>query len=466
MNKTLLSLSVSGALLAGCAVGPDYQRPALDLPAPTPSAGLVAAPSAALPWWSVFHDQALDKLVDEALAHNTDLLAAAARVTEAEAQFGITRADQYPSLYATAGRVRSRSSQDAPNFQPGIPLESTSNKGAINISFDLDFWGKYRRATEAARADLMAVEANRDAVRVALESGVAQGYIALLALDAQLSTGQLALLRAKEQLDMQKVRFAAGAISEFEFHQREAEYDAALAQLPPVEVARAKQERALAILLGRSPRAVIGDKVDRTSSLTTPQIPTGMPSELLLNRPDVRKAEQELIAANARIGVARAAYFPSISLTGFLGGESTSLHDLFSGPARAWRFAGDLTQPIWGAGRVTSGAGMAEARNEQAVQAYRAAVANAFREVADALAEHAKARQVAEAEGRRVASLTKAWKLAILRYDNGVASQLDVIDTERGLLQSELDRIAAERDLRLSVADLYRALGGKAMPGS
>jgi len=447
-------------------MGPDYQRPALDLPPSLPAAGLVAAPSAALPWWSVYQDPALDKLIAEALAHNTDLSIAAARVTEAEAQFGITRADQFPSLYATAGRVRSRSSQDAPNFQPGIPLESTSNKAALNLSFDLDFWGKYRRASEAARAELMAVEANRDAVRLALESGVAQGYIALLALDAQLSTAQLALLRAKEQFEMQKVRFNAGVSSEFEFRQREAEYDAALAQLPPVEAARAKQERALAILLGRSPRAVIGDKIERTSTLTAPQLPAGMPSELLLNRPDVRKAEQELIAANARIGVARAAYFPSISLTGFLGSESTALHNLFSGPARTWRFAGDLTEPIWGAGRLNAQADIANARNEQAVQAYRAAVANAFREVADALAEHAKARNVAEAEAHRVASLTKAWKLAILRYDNGVASQLDVIDTERGLLQGEFDRIAAERDLRLSVADLYHALGGKTAPGN
>jgi len=464
MNRIFFALPA--ILLAGCALGPDYQRPSLDLPPPSPAAGLVAAPAAALPWWSVYQDPALDKLIAEALAHNTDLSIAAARVTEAEAQFGITRADQFPSLYATAGRVRSRASQDAPNFQPGIPLESTSNKAAVNISFDLDFWGKYRRATEAARADLMAVEANRDAVRLALESGVAQGYIALLALDAQLSISQLALLRAKEQFEMQKVRFDAGVSSEFEFRQREAEYDAARAQLPPVEAARAKQERALAILLGRSPRAIIGDKIERAGTLSAPQLPAGMPSELLLNRPDVRKAEQELIAANARIGVARAAYFPSISLTGFLGSESTALHNLFSGPARTWRFAGDLTEPLWGAGRLNSQADIANARNEQAVQVYRAAVANAFREVADALAEHAKAREVAEAEAKRVASLTKAWKLAILRYDQGVSSQLDVIDTERGLLQGEFDRIAAERDLRLSVADLYHALGGKAAPAN
>lgn len=467
MNKTYLSVAISAALLAGCAVGPDYQRPALELPATVGNA-LVAGPAqAGQPWWKVFRDPALDKLIEEAVAHNTDILTAAARVTEAEAQLGIARSDQFPTFYATAGRTRAHSSQDAPLFQPGLPLDTIDNKGAINVSFDLDFWGQYRRATEAARADLMASEAHRDTVRLTLESGVAEAYIGLLALDAQLAAGQLALQRAKEAFEMQKVRFSAGVSSEFEFRQREAEYDADLAQLPPIESARAKQERALLILLGRSPKGVTEDKIERVSTLSVPaMLSAGLPSELLLNRPDVREAEQKLIAANARIGVARAAFFPSISLTGFLGSESSSLSDLFKGPARAWNFAGNLTQPLWGAGRVTAGAGAAEARNEQAVQAYRATVANAFREVADALSEYAKARAVAEANTRRVASLTKTWELAKLRFTQGVSSQLDVIDAERGLLMAELDRITAERDQRLAVADFYRALGGRTASGT
>jgi multidrug efflux system outer membrane protein len=266
---------------------------------------------------------------------------------------------------------------------------------------------------------------------------------------------------------MQKQRYAAGVSSEFEFRQREAEYEGALAQLPPAEEALAKQERALLILLGRSAKGVINDRIERTSTNTAPaRLPAGMPSTLILNRPDVREAEQKLIAANARIGVARAAFFPSISLTGNIGGESGALADLFSGPARTWKFAGDLTQPLWGAGRLFAAQDAANARNEQAVQAYRSAVANAFKEVADAIAAHARASQVAEAETKRVAALTRTWQLAKLRFEKGVSSQLDVIDAERGLLQAEFDRIAAERDLRLAVADLYKALGGAATPAS
>ncbi len=455
--KVVVSAALT-LMLSACVVGPDYSRPKLELPT-TSSSSSLAAP---VNWWRVFQDPNIDKLVNEALANNSHLLAAAARVTEADAQLGMTRSDQLPSVYATAGRTRNRNSERSGNFQTGIPLETTSNKAALNVSWELDFWGKYRRATEASRADLLSIEANRDALRLSIASQTAQGYIALVTADAQLETTRNALKRAKEGFEMQKIRFEAGVASEFEYRQREAEYDAALAQLPPVEEARARQERALLVLLGRSPKAILGDKVERASTVKVPEaIAAGIPSELIINRPDVREAEQKLIAANAHIGVARAAYFPSISLTGSYGGESASLSDLFSGPARIWRFAGDITQPLWGAGRLNNQTNAAEARNEQALQNYRSTVANAFREVADALGAYTKSRAVADAETRRVTSLVKTWELAKLRFEHGVSSQLDVIDAERGLLQAEFDRIAADRDLKLAVADFYRALGGK-----
>ncbi len=233
--------------------------------------------------------------------------------------------------------------------------------------------------------------------------------------------------------------------------------------MPPLQSQQGKQERALAVLLGRSPRAIIEGAMARSvpSKPTTPLIaPSGLPSELLLSRPDLREAEQKLIATSARIGVARAAYFPSISLTGLFGSESSALSNLFSGPSRVWNFAENLTQPLWGAGRLNRQVDGAEARFDQALAQYKSAIANAFREVQDAISAQRAAREVFDIETRRVVSLTKTWNLAKLRYENGAASQLDVIDAERGLLQAEQTRIEAERAFQFAMADLFKALGG------
>ncbi len=289
-------------------------------------------------------------------------------------------------------------------------------------------------------------------------------YLNLLALDAQISVTQAGIKRGLEALSMQKTRFDAGVISEYDYQQRSAELDVGLAQLPPLESRRGNQERALGVLLGRSPRAVMEGKVDRTlanAPLSPLVAPSGLPSELLLNRPDLRETEQKLIAANARIGVARAAFFPSISLTDLFGSESSALGDLFSGPSRIWNFADNLAQPLWGAGRLNRAADAAEARADQATAQYQSAIANAFREVQDAIGEQGAARDVSVIEQRRVDTLTKTWNLAKLRYENGAASQLDVIDAERGLLQAEQSRIEADRLLRLAVADLYKTLGAR-----
>ncbi|MEQ1515234.1 MAG: efflux transporter outer membrane subunit [Usitatibacteraceae bacterium] len=466
--RLALAVAVCATLagLSGCTVGPNYQRPVVELPetySPSSPVGAVALPMTAK-WWSIFKDPVLDRVLDEALANNLDLVVAAKRVLEAEAQLGLTASDQLPTAYATASRARNRNSALSGQSAPGQPLETTSNRATLNVSYEIDFWGKFRRATEAARADLLSIEANRDALRLSLATQVVQGYFNLLALDAQITVGQEGIRRGTEGLSMQKKRFDAGVISEYEYQQRSAELDAGLAQLPPLESQRDKQERALAVLLGRSPRAIMQVKLDR-SSPTTPNVPlvapSGLPSELLLNRPDLREAEQKLIAANARIGVARAAYFPSISLTGLFGSESSALGDLFSGPARIWNFGGNLTQPLWGAGRVNRQVDVAEARADGVVAQYKGAIANAFREVQDAIGAQGAARAVVDIETRRVDSLTKTWNLAKLRYENGAASQLDVIDAERSLLQAEQNRIEAERLFRFAVADLYKALGAR-----
>ncbi|MEP7155205.1 MAG: efflux transporter outer membrane subunit [Betaproteobacteria bacterium] len=466
--KTSLSL-VMLALLAGCAIGPDYKRPAVELPAayapaPQGAAAVNTTSAASTAWWTTYNDPVLNRVVEEALKNNLDIVQAAARVAESQALLGLSISDQLPSAYATAGRSRSRLSQAVPGAgQDGIPAESTNNRVTLNLSWEIDFWGKYRRATEAARADLMSVEANRNGVKLTLVTQVVQGYFNLLALDAEVVAIQQAVRRGNDALGLQQKRFDAGVISEFDFQQRAAEVDSVLTQLPPLQSQRGKQERALAVLLGRTPRAILEDRFERLPTLTPVNAvvaPAGLPSDLLLRRPDLVEAEQKLAAANARIGVARAAYFPSISLTGLFGSESSALGDLFSGPARIWSFAGDLTQPLWGAGRVTRGVEVADARNDQAVAAYRNAVANAFREVQDAIQAQSSAREVNEIEQRRVTSLGKSWTLAKLRYDNGIANQLEVIDAERQLLLAEMNRLEAERALRAAVADLYKALGG------
>jgi multidrug efflux system outer membrane protein len=458
------------AALSGCAIGPEYQRPALELPAAYSTMPAYATPVASSAsdavtgkWWSVFKDPVLDRLMEEALANNLDLAVAAARITEAQAQLGLVISDQLPTAYASASRERNRNSASSIRSAPGQPLESTTNRVALNVSFEIDFWGKYRRATEAARADLLSIESNRDALRLSMTTQAVQGYFNLLAIDAQIAVAEEGIRRGREGLSMQKKRFDAGVISEYDYHQRSAELDAGLAQMPPLQSQQGRQERALAVLLGRSPRAVVESAMARSvpSKPTTPLVaPAGLPSALLLSRPDLREAEQKLIATSARIGVARAAYFPSISLTGLFGGESSALSDLFSGPARVWNFAGNLTQPLWGAGRVNRQVDAAEARFEQAVAQYKSVIANAFREVQDAIAAQQAAREVFDIETRRVVSLTKTWNLAKLRYENGAASQLDVIDAERGLLEAEQTRIEAERAYRFAMADLFKALGG------
>lgn len=467
MRQPLLFVAMVAGL-AGCAIGPDYQRPAVELPS-----GFAAAPAGAVAetpsksWWIVFNDPVLNSLIDEALAHNLDLVAAAARVTEAQALLGLAVTDQTPVAYAAASRTGNRNSGASANSGPGQPLQSTTNRVTLNVSFEIDFWGKYRRATEAARAELLSVQANRNALRLSLTAQVAQGYFNLRALDARIAVTGQAIRRGDEALAMQTKRFDAGVISEFDYRQRFAEVDSGRAQLPPLQSQRNNQERALGVLLGRSPREIMSGRVDRPQAgagrpalAAAIAVPAGLPSDLLLRRPDLIEAEQKLIAANARIGVARAAYFPSISLTGLLGSESSSLGDLFSGPARIWNFAGNLTQPLWGAGRIGRQVEIAEARTEQVVAQYRNAIANAFREVQDAIQAQAAAREVLDIEQRRVTSLSKSTDLARLRYENGVASQLDVIDAERSLLLAELNRIEAERAMQASIADLYKALGG------
>jgi len=449
-------------LAAGCAVQPDYQRPALELPPAWQAAA--PRPQPAQPWWRVYDDPALERLIDEALANNADVLVAAARVDEARALLGETRSALKPEVGANASAGRTRSSAATGLLPPGVARERSDYRAALDVSYELDVFGRLRAATDAARAELAASEAVRDAVRLALTARVASSYYGLLALDAEVELTRRALALREESLQLQRRRREAGVISDYDLRQLEAETATVRAQLPPLERDREIEEAALAALVGRSPRAVFEDAVTRSAlsadAASAVAVPAGLPSDLLLRRPDLVEAEQRLVAANARVAVARSAFFTSIRLTGLLGSESAELGDLFTGPAGIWSVAASLAQPIYAGGRLEAQRDAAAARERAALAQYGGAVRNAFREVRQALSAQSRARESFDAQATRVEALQDTLRLARLRYASGIASQLDVLDAERGLLAAQTARIEALRAQRAAVADLYRALGG------
>ncbi len=466
MHKPAIAALGLAALLAGCAgLNPDYTRPAVDLPQAWRDAPAEGVRAQDAPWWKVYGDPVLDRLIDEALANNASVMLALARVDEARAALGATSAEQLPYVTAGANRNRTRLSQrGATPLPPGFDPEHNDTRVSADVSYEIDLWGRLRNATQAARAELLATEAARETVRIALTSDVAQGYFALRALDAQLAATRRSLATRTEALELQKKRAQLGDISEYDYRQLEADVAAERAQVPVLEQQRAQQENALAVLLGRSPRAIYEgaleagtDPEEQTVAIV---VPSGLPSDLLLRRPDLVQAEQTLVAANARVAVARAAYFPRISLTGSLGSESVALSDLFTGPAGIWQAAIAVSQPIYGGGRFDAQVEAAGARERQALARYRLAIQNAFRDVRNALVAQAKARERLAAEGDRAAALRTTLRFARLRYVNGMTSQLEVLDAERNLLAAEQNRIDALRAQRAAIADLFKALGG------
>jgi multidrug efflux system outer membrane protein len=452
--------------LAGCSTVAPYQKPQVDLPEEWQQTA--PRPVAREHWWTLYGDPALDALVEEAFRTNADLVVAAARVDEARGVLGEANSFFWPRIDAQASGARSRISARTATAFPGIPRQFNDYQATVNISYDVDLFGRLRSSAQAARAELEASEASRDAVRLALAAAVAKSYYAMQAFDQQVALTRETVRLREDALELQRKRFRGGVISEFELRQLEAETAAVRAQLPPLEQARETEEAALAVLLGRTPREVMQSTIKvsqappmaQASDLTAPVLPEGLPSELLLRRPDLVAAERQLAAAHAQIAVARAEMFPSISLTGSLGRESAQLSDLFSGPAGIANIALGLAQPIFSGGRLEARTQQAEARERQALAQYQQAIRNAFGEVRAALAVQARSRESFDAQAAREQALTETERLARLRYENGVASQLDVIDAQRNLLAARVSRIDALRQYRAAIADLFRALGG------
>ena len=370
-----------------------------------------------------------------------------------------TRGDQFPAADGRASASRQRLSEKN-KIQPVDGKDNPFNfyQGFLGASWEIDFWGKFRRASEAARAELMATEESRRTVALTLVSAVAAAYVDLRALDKQLEITRRTAQTRKETLDLFQLRFDKGIISEVDLSQAESEYDDALARIPDFERAIGQTENALSFLLGRNPGPIPrGLPIDE---LILPAVPAGVPSQLLERRPDIRGAEQALIAANARIGVAKSLYFPSISLTGDYGLESTSLSNLFTSPARSWSFGLPVSVPIFTAGRIGGEVKASEAVQQQTLHNYLQVIQNAFREMEDALIDRAKSDQRLEALGRQIRALQNYARLARMRYDEGVTSYLEVLDAERSLFNIELTYTDGQNTLFRSLINIYKAMGG------
>jgi len=457
-RPTVTLIAAAAAVTSGCVTGPDYQRPALTPPAAirgAEQAAAAAGPSLGDAAWSdVFTDEELRALIRAALTGNPDVRIAASRVLQAQAVLGITRADAYPTVdgqaQAGGGRVAATDSADA------------RTAGAIRIgavaSWELDFWGKYRRATEGARAQLLATEWGRRAVASSVVSQVAEAYYGLRGLDLQLAIAQRALTSRQESLALTQVRERGGVTSLVDVREAEQLVYGAGATIADLERRIAQQENLISVLIGGYPSAVTRG-LELVAQPLPPAIPADLPSALLARRPDIQQAEQTLIAANAQIGVARAAYFPSIALTGSGGLQSTALRTLVTGGAGVWTAAAGLVQPIVTAGRTRSQVALARARAEEAAVIYADTIRQAFREASDALVGHTKLRELREQQDLLTSAAQDARRLADIRYRGGATSYLEVLDAETRLFDAEI-RLAQAREAELvSVVEVYRALG-------
>jgi multidrug efflux system outer membrane protein len=447
---------------AACTQGPDYQQPVVPIPPAyrfedtgLPSSAKTEAPD----WWKQFGDPVLERMIRECIANNRDLNIATARVDEFDAILRGTESQAYPQIGYDLSASRKRTSERIGiPFPPGSSPLSSSFGALLVSSWEIDLWGRIRRETEAARANLLATTEARRGVILTLVASVITSYVTLLDLDDRLQVANDTLAGRKESVVIFRKRLEAGYISDYEMAQVEAEYESAVAAVPDIQRLIAVQESALSVLLGRNPGPI--ERGRNLRALGIPVVPASLPAELLTRRPDILAAEQQLIASNALIGAARALYFPQISLTGIGGLASKSLGNLFTGTARTWTFTGDVAGPIYTGGGLQAATDQAVARRKQSLAAYELTIQNAFREVEDALITVQKSRELEQSVERRVESLKQAVKLVRVRYENGYTDYLNVLDTERSLFSAELTLATARGDTYRALANLYRALGG------
>lgn len=467
MNYRAIFVLITAGWMTGCAVGPNYHRPAVQVPqsfrAPEPLPASEAMSFADLKWWEVFKDDELQQLVRTALVQNYDLRDAVTRVEAARANLGVTRSNQFPQLNASGSVQFTRLSRDG-SFPLPATFVSSQNRNwgeaSLNLlSFEVDLWGRLRRSTEAARANLLSAEENRKAVVVTLVSDVATAYFTLRELDYELAISRRTLETRKDALQLVQSRQGGGIATLLDLRQAEQLVDTAAQTIPTLQQQIEQTENQISLLLGKNPGAVIRQG-NFNENVVPPEVPPGLPSALLERRPDIQAAEQNLIAANAEIGVAKAEYFPQLSLSGALGGQSSQLSRLFAGPNSAWSFVPQLTQPIFTAGRIRSNVRLAEAQRDSALNQYQKAIQTAFTEVSNALIAHQRIRESRVQQEALVAALQDRKRLAYVRYRGGVDTQLNALDADRDLFNAELSLRQIKLNEILSVVQLYKALGG------
>ncbi|MGJ7515027.1 efflux transporter outer membrane subunit [Pseudomonas baetica] len=459
MRKSPLPLLLCLGLV-GCMVGPDYQPPQIDTPAAYRYADKEAKDLSNTLWWEQFQDPVLNELIHIALQENKDIKIAAARVEQFQGRYGETRSLLFPQVGLSTQAGRSRSPRD----NGPVPLDSSVDpvfnnyQALLNVTWELDIWGRLRRLNESARADLLASEEGRRSVLLSLVSSVASSYVTLRDLDRELEIARTTAKVRGDSYEIFKLRYGAGTISEMELAQNQSEYERTLAAVAQFEPLVAQQENALAVLLGRNPGPIIRGR--DLGELVLPTVPAGLPSDLLERRPDLRQAELNLISANALIGAAKAQYFPTISLTGVLGSVSNQLSDLFTGPAATWSYGVAGSMPIFTAGGIAGQVQQAEAFQQQTLLIYQQAIQSAFRDVEDALIASSKSRDQMLYQGRQVEALSTYARFARLRYDNGYTDYIEVLDAERSLFDAELNYTRTRALVFTSMINLYKATGG------
>ncbi len=457
--KKFLLLAIA-VLLSGCAVGPNYKRPTVSVP--TDYRDSMAAQTAAAPslgnenWWQVYQDPVLADLIHTALQQNYDVRIAAARVLEAQAQLGITRANQFPSASVGADIFSQQNAKTSNQFPP-----YQVNAGQLNLSviWNLDFWGKYRRQTEAARAQMLASEWGQRAVISSLVANVATAYFQLRALDSEIEISKRTLGSRQQSLQLTKVLETQGSASNVDVSQSEQLVYTASESIPDLERQIRQQENLLSILLGENPGSISRGQA-LTEQPVPEAVPAGLPSELLERRPDVRQAEEIIVAANAQIGVAKASFFPSISLTGTGGLESNALNRFINAPSQTWFGALSVAQPVFQGGALRSGLRLSRAQYQEAVLAYQQTVQNSLEQVSNALIAYQKDRDFRGQQELLTQAAQRSDQLSLVLYQHGGASYLQVLTNETNYFSAELNLVQAQLNERLALVQLYQALGG------
>jgi multidrug efflux system outer membrane protein len=457
----LRTLGAIALLLPGCAVGPNYHRPAIDTPASyreseTPASSIAAASVGEQKWWEVFRDPVLQQLIRTALKQSYDLRIAATRVLQAQAELGVARAGQLPALNVGAGIFTERN----PKIASTLPAyEASAGEVDVSVIWNLDFWGKYRRQTEAARAEFLASEWGQRAVLTSLISNVASAYFQLREIDLVIEISESTLKSRADSLRLTKVLAEHGSASTLDVRQAEQLVYTAASTITDLERQRAQQENALSVLLGQNPGDIPRGQ-PLTEQLDLGPVPAGLPSQLLERRPDIRQAEETLVAANAQIGVAKAAFFPSISLTGTAGRESYALNQILDRSAELWNGAASLAQPIFQGGALRSGLKLAKAQREQMLLTYRQTIINAFRQVSDSLIALQKQTELRKQQQLLADAARDADRLSHVLFEHGGASYLQVLSSETSYFAAQLGLATAQLNERLALVQLYNALGG------